>query len=76
MNAHCKFVKRVQREPENDKPGQIMAIDEIVTGPVDCVHVERMDDNSYWIGIYKGKECQAVWITSARAKIQAGTEKQ
>jgi hypothetical protein len=76
MKDHAKFVKRIEREPENDSPNLMMAIDEIVTGPVDMVHVERMDDGTYWMGLYKGKHRQVVTFHSknCRAKIFARTE--
>lgn len=70
------FVTRVNPEPENDKPGLMDAIDEIVTGPLDSFHIERMDDSTYWVALYRGDECQVIVISSAngRAKIVARTE--
>lgn len=41
------FVTRIEWEPEN---GDI-AFDEIVAKNVD-IHIERMDDGYYWMGIY------------------------
>lgn len=75
MPKQAKFVTRIEYEPENDKPGDglMPAFDEIVTGPVDSVHIERMRDNSYWIGIYKGEQRQCVWLSS-RGKLIARTE--
>lgn len=72
----CSFVKSHNPEPENDRPGMMFAFDEIVTGPVDSVHLERMSDNSYWMCIYKGDEGQRIMIssTSSRGKIVARTE--
>ena len=65
--------KATIRSPENDRPGMMFAFDEIVTGPVDSVHIERMSDNSYWMCIYKGDEGQRIMIssTSSRGKIVA-----
>lgn len=72
----CSFIKSHNPEPENDRPGMMFAFDEIVTGPVDSVHIERMSDNSYWMCIYKGDEGQRIMIssTSSRGKIVARTE--
>ena len=72
----CSFVTRAEPEPENDKPGWMHAFDEIVTGPVDSVHIERMTDGSYWMCIYKGDEGQRIMISAVnnRAKIVARTE--
>jgi len=41
------FVTRVEWEPENGDG----AFDEIVASNVD-IHIERMDDGCYWMGIY------------------------
>jgi len=73
------IVKSVNWEPENDKPGLMRAIDEIVTGPLESVHIERMDDGCYWMAFYKNGEDRQVIVISAnnpRAKIQARTEVQ
>lgn len=72
----CSFVTSHNPEPENDKPGLMHAFDEIITGPVDSVHIERMTDGSYWMCIYKGDEGQRIMISavSSRAKIVARTE--
>lgn len=72
----CKFVKRIAPEPENDRPHLMRAFDEIVTGPVDSVHIERMSDSLYWMVICKGKRCQRIIIGSNtdRAKVVARTE--
>ena len=72
----CSFVTSHNPEPENDGPGLMHAFDEIVTGPVDCVHIERMTDGSYWMCIYKGDEGQRIMISAvnSRAKIVARTE--
>lgn len=72
----CSFVLSHNPEPENDRPGFMHAFDEIVTGPVDSVHIERMDDGSYWMCIYKGDEGQRIMISAvnSRAKIVARAE--
>lgn len=70
------FITRIEPEPENNRPGFMDAFDEIVTGPVDCIHIERMSDDLYWMAIYKGAVRQVVVIGSAsgRAKVVARTE--
>lgn len=74
MDKH-DFIERVEWEPENDRPNYKRCFDEIVTGPVDCVHIERMDDGCYWMAIYKGNERQVVTFGTARgAKIFGRTE--
>jgi hypothetical protein len=73
----CSFVTSHNPEPEHDRPGLMHAFDEIVTGPVDSVHIERMSDGSYWMCIYKGEEGQRIiistnsdrWLIVARAEI-------
>jgi len=72
------FITRVEWEPENDKPNQegFKAIDEIVTGPIDSFHIERMDNGCYFIALNKGERRQAIWIraNAPLAKIVARTE--
>lgn len=70
------FVTRIAWEPENDRPGYMDAFDEIVTGPLDSVHIERMSDDLYWMVLVKGDERQRIVIGSAsgRAKVIARTE--
>lgn len=73
------IVRRVKWEPENDKPGLMKAFDEIVTGPLDSVHIERMADGIYWMAFYKNGEDRQVVVISAtnpRGKIVARTEVQ
>ena len=74
--ATHSFVTRIEPEPENDRPGWMRAFDEIVTGPLDYVHIERMDDGCYWMVLVKGEDEQRIIIASAtgRAKIIARTE--
>jgi hypothetical protein len=69
------FITRVEWEPEHDEPNAMLAFDEIVTGPVDMVHIERMSDGTYWMGIYKGDVRQVVvFHTRREAKLYARTE--
>lgn len=79
MDIDPDIVKAVQWEPENDKPGLMRAFDEIVTGPLDSVHIERMSDGTYWMALYKNGEDRQVVVISAnnpRAQIVARTEAQ
>jgi len=72
-----EIVKCVEWEPENDRPGLMHAFDEIETGPLESVHIERMDDGCYWMALYKNKDQRQVVVISAtnpRAKIVARTE--
>lgn len=73
----AKFVKRIAYEEENDRPGLKDAVDEIVTGPLDGFHIERMDDGTYWMGLYKGSQRQVIVVhgTNPRTKIVARTER-
>lgn len=70
------FVTRVNPEPENDKAGMMDAIDEIVTGPLDSFHIERMSNNTYWMALSKGDQRQVIVIssTNGRCKIVARTD--
>jgi hypothetical protein len=70
------FVTRVEPEPAHDKPGLMPAIDELVTGPLDSFHIERMADDIYWMALYKDDVRQVLVISSlsGRAKIVARTE--
>lgn len=72
----CEFVQRIAPEPENDSPKYMRAFDEIVTGPVDYVHIERMSDDLYWMVIGKGEVAQRIVIgaVNTRAKVVARTE--
>ncbi len=67
------FIERVEYEPENDKPHLKPAFDELLSGPVDSVHIERMDDGCYWMALNKGDKRQIVTFGS-RGKIIARTE--
>ena len=75
MDLHPEIVTRVKWEPENDKAGLMRAVDEIVTGPLTSLHLERMSDGSYWIGLCNGEAHQVIFISSLRdAKIVARTQ--
>ncbi len=79
MNINPDIVTRIEWEPKNDKPGFMKAFDDLVTGPLQMVHIERMHDGTYWMALYKNdKERQVVVISSHnnRAKIIARTEVQ
>lgn len=72
----CPWVHRVEWEPEHDSPGIMRAIDEIVVFKADYVHVERLNESTYWMAIGKGKERQVVIFNSARsAPVFARTER-
>jgi len=74
MTDKAPWIDRIEWEPDNDKPGQKRAFDEIVASNVD-VHIERMDDGMYWMAISKGSERQFVIFSTARnAKIYGRTE--
>lgn len=46
----------VVRDVRCDRRGLMPTFDEIVTGPVDSVHIEQLSDQLYWMGISKGDE--------------------
>jgi len=74
MKTH-DFITRVEWEPENDKPDANPAIDEIVSGPIDSFHIERMSDGIYWMVLCKGDKRQVITIgANGRCKIVARTE--
>lgn len=72
----CDFVERIDPEPEHDSPQLMRAFNEIVTGPIDYVHIERMSDDLYWMVLTKGDQSQRIVIGSAsgKAKVIARTE--
>jgi hypothetical protein len=76
MDINHQIVNRVEWEPEHDKPGLMRAIDEIVSGPIDSFHIERMSDGLYWMALNKGDVRQVIVISavSSRGKIIARTE--
>lgn len=61
MDKH-PWIDRVEWEPEYDKPGQQRAFDEIVASNVD-IHIERMSDGCYWMGIYPAGSMKKVGIS-------------
>ena len=73
-NVFADFIEKIERELENDNPGMMTAVDEIITGAVDTVHLERMDNGCYWLGICKGNQRQVV-VFSTRGKLYARTER-
>lgn len=76
MKKTHDFVTRMEWEPEHDKGDCMPAFDEMVTGPVDSVHIERMSDGTYWMALYKGDVRQVVTFHTAReAKVYARTER-
>ena len=44
------------RDVRTDRPGFMPTFDEIVTGPVDGIHIEQMSDTLYWMAIHRGDE--------------------
>lgn len=44
--------------------GMKPTFDEIVTGPVDSVHIEQMSDQLYWMAIEKGDRRLVVTFSS------------
>ena len=53
------------RDVKHDRSGLKPTFDEIVTGPVDSIHIEQLGDSTYWMGIYKGDE-RLVVVFSAK----------
>lgn len=70
------WVKRWTPEPEHDKPTLKTAFDEIVIGPNDGVHIERLCDTIYWMAVHKGEDQQIIIFSSVsgRAAIVGRTE--
>lgn len=70
--AQRDFIRRIEWEPEHGEG----AFSEMVTGPVDMVHIERMDDGCYWMGIYKDGKRQVVRLgaNNDESCIYAATE--
>jgi len=64
------------RRAEFDRPGLKPRFDELVTGPVDAVHIEQMNDSTYWMSITKGDESQIVIFSAVngRSHVAARTE--
>lgn len=66
------IVKRVQWEPEHDNPGRMKAFDEIVTGPLESVHIERMHDGCYWMALYRSDAERQVVIFNKEGRLLIG----
>jgi hypothetical protein len=56
------------RDVQHDRPGWMPRFDEVVTGPVDSIHIEQMSDQTYWMGIYKGDERLVIVFSSQNLK--------
>jgi hypothetical protein len=41
------------RDVQQNRQGLMPIFDEIVTGPVDSIHIEQLSDTSYWMAIEK-----------------------
>lgn len=68
------WIERIEWEPHNDKPDFERAFDEIVVKNPDSIHIERMDDNHYWMAISKGDERQVVNFFIEYGQLVARTE--
>ncbi len=64
------------RNTEFDKPWVKPRFDELVTGPVDSIHIEHLDETMIWMAIRKGKERQIVIFSTpnGRSTVEARTE--
>ena len=56
------------RDVQHDRQGWMPRFDEVLTGPVDSIHIEQMSDQTYWMGIYKGDERLVVVFSSQNLK--------
>lgn len=54
----------VVRDIQRDQPKLMPRFDEIVTGPVDSVHIEQLSDQLFWMAIGKGAERLVVTFSS------------
>jgi hypothetical protein len=52
------------RDVQTNQRGLMPTFDEIVTGPVDAIHIEQLSDQTYWMGICKGSERLVVVFSS------------
>jgi hypothetical protein len=74
-----EFITRIEwdEDADADARGEAPCFDEIVTGPVDMVHIERMSDGHYWMAIYKGDKRQVViFHTQDDSMMDARTRKE
>jgi hypothetical protein len=64
------------RDVHEDKPEFKPLFDEILTGPVDSVHIEQMSESHWWMAIYKGDRRLVVTFSSKnhRAHVQGRFE--
>ena len=58
----------VVRDVQHDRPGLKPLFDEIVTGPVDGVHIEQLSDQTYWMAIEKGGDRLIVIFSSKNGR--------
>ena len=63
------FITRIEWEPQRGEG----AFDEIVTGPVDSVHIERMGTGQYWMALYQGDKRQVIWFELEKRTIVGTT---
>jgi hypothetical protein len=62
----------VARDVQDDKRGLKPLFDEIVTGPVDSVHIEQLSDDLYWMAIHKGDERLVVTFSAKNGRSHVG----
>jgi hypothetical protein len=70
------WVRVLNWEPEHDNSRSMRAFDDLVAnGPIDKVCIERMDDGTFWMAIYKGEDSQRFCFHTKRgALVIARTE--
>jgi hypothetical protein len=56
------------RDVRHDRQGWMPRFDEVLTGPVDSIHIEQMSDQTYWMAIYKGDERLIIVFSSQNLK--------
>lgn len=54
----------VVRDIQRNRSGLKPTFDEIVTGPVDSIHIEQLSDELYWMAICKGGDRLIVTFSS------------
>ena len=57
------------RDVQHDRQGWMPRFDEVVTGPVDAIHIEQLSDETYWVGISKGTERLVIVFSSSKSHI-------
>jgi hypothetical protein len=50
------------------QPGLKPVFDEIVTGTIDSVHIEQMDDGLYWMALNKGEKRLVITFSSVSGR--------